>query len=177
MITTKNIRAMMFKDIKQNYPVFIFNKQDLSVVQGKVVSTTFPHVDMGNAQKVTPTALSPTNPLGTQMVVDVTIEAGGKTATYTIPESLSVTYAGNIVLSTDRDGIAREVEALKSSAEQVLLSVEKQKEIVEKTTALLAELNPVYKEKKENEERFTKIESSVAEMKTMLSNFIKEFKG
>lgn len=166
----------MFKDIKQNYPVYILNKQDLSVVQGKVVATTFPHVDM-NAQKVTPTAISPTNSLGNQMVVDVTIEAGGKTATYTIPESLSVTYAGNIVLSTDREGIAREVEALKSSAEQVLLSVEKQKEIVEKTTALLAELNPVYKEKKENEERFTKIESSVAEMKTMLSNFIKEFKG
>lgn len=167
---------MMFKDIKQNYPVFIFNKQDLSVVQGKVVATTFPHVDV-NAQKVTPTAISPTNSISTQMVVDVTIEAGGKTATYTIPESLSVTYAGNIVLSTDREGISREVEALKSSAEQVLLSVEKQKEIVEKTTALLAELNPVYKEKKENEERFTKIESSVAEMKTMLSNFIKEFKG
>lgn len=167
---------MMFKDIKQNYPVYILNKQDLSVVQGKVVATTFPHVDM-NAQKVTPTAISPTNSLGNQMVVDVTIEAGGKTATYTIPESLSVTYAGNIVLSTDREGIAREVEALKSSAEQVLLSVEKQKEIVDKTTALLAELNPVYKEKKENEERFTKIESSVAEMKTMLSNFIKEFKG
>lgn len=167
---------MMFKDIKQNYPVYILNKQDLSVVQGKVVATTFPHVDM-NAQKVTPTSISPTNSLSNQMVVDVTIEAGGKTATYTIPESLSITYAGNIVLSTDREGIAREVEALKSSAEQVLLSVEKQKEIVEKTTALLAELNPVYKEKKENEERFTKIESSVAEMKTMLSNFIKEFKG
>ena len=171
----------MFKDIKQNYPVFIFNKQDLSVVQGKVVATTFPHVDMNSAQKVTPTALSPTSPLGTQMVVDVTIEAGGKTATYTIPESLSVTYAGNMVLSTDREGIAREVEALKSSAEQVLSSIGRQKEIVEKTTSLLAELSPVYKEKKETEERFSAIEEtvtgvkgSVEELKKMMSDFIKK---
>ena len=172
---------MMFKDIKQNYPVFIFNKQDLSVVQGKVVATTFPHVDMNSTQKVNPTALSPASPLGTQMVVDVTIEAGGKTATYTIPESLSVTYAGNVVLSTDRDGITREVEALKSSAEQVLSSVDRQKEIVEKTTSLLAELNPAYKEKKETEERFSAIEEtvtgvkgSVDELKKMMSDFIKK---
>ena len=172
---------MMFKDIKQNYPVFIFNKQDLSVVQGKVVATTFPHVDMNSAQKVTPTSLSPASPLGTQMVVDVTIEAGGKTATYTIPESLSVTYAGNMVLSTDREGIAREVEALKSSAEQVLSSVDRQKEIVEKTTSLLAELSPAYKEKKETEERFSAIEEtvtgvkgSVDELKKMMSDFIKK---
>lgn len=172
---------MMFKDIKQNYPVFIFNKQDLSVVQGKVIATTFPHVDMNSAQKVNPTALSPTSPLGTQMVVDVTIEAGGKTATYTIPESLSVTYAGNIVLSTDRECITREVEALKSSAEQVLSSVDRQKEIVEKTTSLLAELNPAYKEKKETEERFSAIEEtvtgvkgSVDELKKMMSDFIKK---
>nr|DAH23874.1 MAG TPA: hypothetical protein [Bacteriophage sp.] len=36
------------------------------------------------------------------MVIDVTIESNGKTATYTIPENLSVTYAGDIVLSTDK---------------------------------------------------------------------------
>ena len=35
------------------------------------------------------------------MVVDVTIELNSKTATYTIPENLSITYAGDIVLSTD----------------------------------------------------------------------------
>jgi hypothetical protein len=36
------------------------------------------------------------------MVVDVTIEANSKTATYSIQENLSVTYAGDVVLSTDK---------------------------------------------------------------------------
>ena len=29
---------MLFKDIKQNYPVFILNKQDLSLIQGKAIN-------------------------------------------------------------------------------------------------------------------------------------------
>ena len=55
--------------------------------------------------------------------------------------------------------------------------VERQKEIKEKTASLLVELNPVYKEKKNTEERFTKIENSMSEMKNMLSSFIREFKN
>lgn len=50
------------------------------------------------------------------MMVDVTIEVEGRTAVYTIPENLVVTYASNIVLSTDREGIAREVETAKATA-------------------------------------------------------------
>lgn len=111
------------------------------------------------------------------MLVDVTIETAGRTATYSIPENLSVTYAGNLVLSTDKDGISREVEAAKNSAEQALKQVEQQRKIVERSTALLSELNPVYREKKETEERFSKIETSVSEMKNMLAGFIKEFKN
>lgn len=166
---------MLFKDIKQNYPVFILDKQELKVSQGKVVSAAFPRIDMNAGVK--PGNVSPTNPTGAQMVVDITIEADGKTATYTIPENLAITYAGNIVLSTDRDGLVREIEAMKNAAEQILSTVDHQKAIVEKSSALLAELNPIYKEKIETEERFGKIENSVSELKDMLSNFIKEFKS
>nr|DAW46631.1 MAG TPA: hypothetical protein [Caudoviricetes sp.] len=85
------------------------------------------------------------------MVVDVTIELTGKTATYTIPENLSITYAGDIVLSTDKNGLAKEVESMKNTAEKIIESVPRQKEVIEKSTALLADINPVYKEKKETE--------------------------
>lgn len=173
---------MLFKDIKQNYPVFILDKQELKVIQGKVVSTAFPRIDIAGGTK--PVNISPTNPTGAQMVVDITIEADGKTATYAIPENLAVTYAGNIVLSTDRDGLVREIEAMKNAAEQILSSVDHQKAIVEKSSTLLAELNPVYRERIKTEERFGKIEGSVAEMKDsvaeikeVLTSFIKELKG
>ena len=166
---------MLFKDIKQNYPVFILDKQELKILQGKVLSAAFPRVDMNGGVKTN--NFSPTNPTGAQMVVDVTVEADGKTATYAIPENLSITYAGNMVLSTDREGLSREVEAMKNAAEQILSSVDRQKDIVEKSSALLAELNPAYRDKMQTEERFGEIESSVSEMKEMLSNFIKEFKS
>lgn len=164
---------MIFKDIKQNYPVFILDKQALTITQGKAIAVAFPRLDLNK------------NVVGTtQMVVDVTIEAEGKTATYTIPESLSVTYAGNLVLSTDRQGLVNEVEAMKTAAEQALSSMERQKEILAKSSALLAELNPAFKEKQETEKRFGQIEDSICEIKDLLkaqqeamTNFIKEFKS
>lgn len=163
---------MIFKDIKQNYPVFMLDKQALTITQGKAIAVAFPRMDLNKNTAVT------------QMVVDVTIEAEGKTATYTIPENLSVTYAGNLVLSTDRQGLVNEVEAMKTAAEQALSSMERQKEILAKSSALLAELNPVFKEKQETEKRFGQIENSIHEIKDLLkaqqeamANFIKEFKS
>ena len=156
---------MLFKDIKQNFPVYILDKQSMSFTQGKVQSVSFPHIDNSS-------------PMGMgKTVIDVAIEADGKSGTYAMPENLSVVYAGNIVLSTDRDGIMREVEAMKTSAEQILASVDKQREIVEKSTALLTELNPEYKAKQQNEQRLSSLESSMKELKDMMAGFIKEMKG
>lgn len=108
------------------------------------------------------------------MVVDVSIEADGKTANYVIPESLSVTYAGNLVLSVDRQGLAGEVESMKAAAEQAIASIEQQKRILEKSTSLLAELNPAFREKQETEQRFGKIEATMGELKDMLSRLVNQ---
>lgn len=153
---------MLFKDIKQNYPVFILNKQDVTFSQGKVTSVSLPHMDNSN-----PMVMG-------KSVIDVAIETEGKSATYAIPENLSIVYAGDIVLSTDRDGITREVEAMKASAEQAIKNVERQKMIVEKSTSLLTELNPVFKERQENEQRMTKMENSIEELKNMFAGFMKK---
>lgn len=153
------------KDVKQNYSVYILNKQDITITDGKVISVGFPHLDLS-----TKPAMGQS-----QMVVDVTIEANSKTAIYSIPENLSVTYAGDVVLSTDKQGLMAEVEQMKNTAEKILESVPKQKEVVDKTTILLSELNPVYKEKKETEQRFSKIEESISRMESTVNNFINSF--
>jgi len=152
---------MTFRELKQNYPVYMLDRRELRVSQGKATSVAFPRADLAT----------------TKMVVDVTIEADGKSATYAIPDTASLTYAGDIVLSTDREGLAREVEAMRASAEQALASVDRQREIAEKSKSLLAELSPSYREKAETEERFGKIESSVSDIRSMLDKFISEFKG
>lgn len=153
---------MLFKDIKQNHIIHILDKEEMKYFQSKALSVSFPRMSM--AQNGT-----------TQSVVDVNIELDGKTATYSIPEHLSITYAGNLILSTDAEGLSREIEIMKNNAEQILCSVDKQKKIVEKASDLLVQLNPSFREKKNIEERFNKIETGMTEMKNMLSGFIKEF--
>ena len=164
------LQIMLFKDMKPNYSVFILDKEEMTVVQGKVKTASFPRMDTSNGT--------------TKMVVDIEIEADGKSATYAIPENLSVTYAGNLVLSTDRDGLLHEIEARQTYAEQVLATVDKQKTIIERAKKLRAELNPAYREKQENEKRFGQIEGAISEMKDlmkaqqeMMTNFIKKFES
>lgn len=118
---------LLFKDIKQNYPVYILDTQEFSLIQGKATQVSFPRLEMN--QKTDKT----------EMVVDVTIEANGKMATYAIPESHSVTYAGHLVLSTEKSGLTSEVEAQKANAEQVLASASKAQNIIDKAPSLLAE--------------------------------------
>ena len=162
---------MLFKELKQNYPVYILDKQEVTFTQGKVISVSLPRMGVGNGTMPMMPTSSPT-----AMLVDVTIEADGRTATYSIPENLAVTYAGSTVLSTDREGISREIEAMRATAEQVLSSVDRQKEILDKTQSLLAELNPTYKEKKETDERFNRIEGDVSEMKSMVRDLLNKLK-
>lgn len=173
LLTIQKISYMLlFKDIKQNYPVYILDIQEFSLIQGKATQVSFPRLEMN--QKTGKT----------EMVVDITIEANGKMATYAIPESHSVTYAGHLVLSTEKSGLTSEVEAQKANAEQVLASASKAQNIIDKAPSLLAELNPMYKEKQETEQRFGKIEGSIGEMKElmkkqqeMMENFIKKFES
>lgn len=150
---------MLFKDIKQNYSVYVLDKDKLSLSDGKAITVVFPRYDL--TAKTT--------------VVDVTVDVSGKTATYAIPENLSVTYAGNLVLSTDKEGLVREVEAMRTSAEQIIASVDHQKEVIEKASVLLSELNPQFKEKQETEKRFANIESSVHKIEELVTNFINNF--
>lgn len=145
---------MTFKELKQGYPVYILDKEKLTVKQGKVVNASFPRID--------------NQPSGRQMVVDVTIDANGKNAVYTMPEDSAVVYANNLVLSTDQHCLTVEVEKMKADAERILSTVDMQKEIVEVADDLLAQLNPSFREKRETEQRFEKIESRLDKLITLM---------
>lgn len=135
---------MTFKELKQGYPIYVLDKDKLEVKNAKVQNAAFPRVDTMNGQR--------------QMVVDVTVECDGKTATYTMPEDSCVVYANNLVISTHQQGLIAEVEKMKDEAEQILASVERQEKIVNTADDLLAQLNPTLKEKRETEQRFQQIE-------------------
>lgn len=153
---------MLFKDLKNGYPIFIFDREKVTFTQAKVVDVTAPHFDNHYG-----------NP--TEMVVDVTIEGFSKP--YTFKENTNTGYLNNLVISTERDNALREVEALQSQAEQAWNKRDYYKETAEKCSQIRAEFSPAFKEKKETEERFTKLEGSVGELKNMIKDLVKELKG
>lgn len=157
---------MLFKDLKIGYPVYIFHKDgEKRITQGKVTA-------------ISPSRLPQTPSLQTmQMVVDVTIDDGGSSRTYAIPDNTSVTYTNGLVLSTDREGVIREVEILKNQCADELAKIEEYRKSVSECEKILTEWNPVFREKRETEERFSKLETSMSDLKSMMSGLIKELRG
>lgn len=142
---------MTFKDIQKNHPVYILDKAKVELRQGKVIESA-PHLNTGMI------AISGSG----QPMKDITIELDGKQTVYTIPEHLSVTFAGDIVLSTNKEGLSSEVERMKNEAETLLSSVERMKTVKNKSEELLADLNPTVREKRETEKRFKSIEEEIS---------------
>lgn len=157
---------MLFKDLKIGYPVYIFHKDgEKRITQGKVTA-------------ISPSRLPQTPSLQTmQMVVDVTIDDGGSSRTYAIPDNTSVTYSNGLVLSTDREGVIREVEILRNQCADELAKIEEYRKSVSECEKILTEWNPVFREKRETEERFSKLETSMSDLKSMMSGLIKELRG
>ena len=154
-----------FRDIKQNYPIHILDKQEFEIYTGKAAAVSFPKLE------INPETNKP------EMMVSVTIEAGGKTATYAIPENLSVSFAGNLVFATEKHLLLNEAKAVKANAEQIIAAAPKAQKIIDKSSAIFAELDSTFKERQETEQRFNKIEGSISEMKEMMTNFIKKFES
>ena len=157
---------MLFKDLKIGYPVYIFHKDgEKRITQGKVTA-------------ISPSRLPQTPSLQTmQMVVDVTIDDGGSSRTYAIPDNTPVTYTHGLVLSTDREGVIREVEILKNQCADELAKIEEYRKSVCECEKILTEWNPAFREKRETEERFSKLETSMSDLKSMMSGLIKELRG
>lgn len=159
---------MLFKDLKIGYQVYILHKgEDIKVCIGKVTAISPPRFPQTQS-----------NFQAMQMIVDVTIEEEGVSKTYTTPDSLSVTYAGNdLVIATEREGILREIETIKTHNEDELSKVAHRRMVVTQCEKILSEWNPVFKERRETEERFNKLETSMTDLKSMLSGLIKELKN
>lgn len=154
---------MLFKDLKPGYPVYILDRSKMAATTGKATNISPSHLQQKGVQ---------TN---MQMVVDVSIDDGGDNKTYEIPDTLSVTYAGDVVLSTDRDGILREVEAIKAKSAEVVASVDKNRAIIESCDVILQNLNPDLADKKRQEERITGLEGKIDKIEGMLSRLIQKF--
>lgn len=159
---------MLFKDIQKGSAVFVLDKQEFSTTEGKVLSV-IPRMDI---DKQTGRSM---------MVVDVELDIEGKVDTFTIPEGLAITYARNLVLSTDRVGLVNEVNSICDRARKIIEAAPVQQRILDKAPEVLAILDPQVKERQRIDERFRVLEKSqevtandVAEIKSDLKELLKK---
>lgn len=166
---------MLFKDMKPGSTAYLLKREDgLKACHGKIVKVSdpyYPPVQAGHQG-----GFYQTNT--TQRYVDVVLEVEGATNTYSIPETLSVTFANsnNLVISTDKEGILKEVESIQRRNREELNSIDRWRKEIEDGEKILEEWNPAFAEKKEQDKRITGIENEVKGMKQMLAEFINEFK-
>lgn len=148
---------MLFKDLKQGYQVYVIKRGDVSLELAKVINVSLPHLDSSPGS--TP-----------QMSVDLTLEIDGKTTTFSIPEASSATYSGDLALMSDKENAVREVEAMKSQSEDAIASVPHHRKVVENCVGILSELNPSFKKEREHEERLSRLEDTITQIKEMIGN-------
>ena len=140
---------MLFKELKGNYPIFLLDRATLSFEQAKVMNVQ-PNYQSVNMNR---------------MEVNVTIQTKeGKQNTYAVADSEQSAYAGNLFISTSKDCIINEVNALKNASEEILSKVEEHKKTVERGKELLAELDTSFRDQQKTNERLNQMESKLDEI-------------
>lgn len=91
-----------------------------------------------------------------------------KLADFASEQMVNSDRANNLVLAIDQKDLIQELETMKTNAKLIIDSVDTQKTILQKADKLLLELNPVLKEKQQNEQRFSKIEDSLSQIAKLM---------
>lgn len=150
---------MTFKDLKEQSIIYVLDKNQVTVYNGKVTSI--------KPGKTNPQMLG-------GFILDFTIEYNGITQVFAIPDHLSVTYTGNnLILSVDQSSLIPELDKIIRDNETIVNNLEAIKAGITKAKNLKMDLDPSYREKQQTEKRFSQIESSISEIKDMLQQLIK----
>ena len=158
---------MIFKDIKKGYPIFVFDKSEVTLEQLEVINVSTSH-SIIDSKTGLPQFNSSFQPI--DMYVDITIKYNdNNTKTFVIRENSEITYADNLVIATSQNIILQEVEAFKRQSEQIIAQCDKCKDNVDKCNSIILAFNPIERDKQKNEERLTNLEQSVVDVKDSIS--------
>ena len=143
----------MFSDLKKGFEVYTLDVNDVPVFNvGKVVAVS-------DARFIQPRPGDYSTLQ--QRVVDITIEIDGQNRTYTVPEGQNVAKAAGITLSTTMEPIMNELTAIKRNAEEVIQSVEQNKKKISACDKIMEEVNPMFKQTREQDRKIEGIENKV----------------
>lgn len=156
--------SIQFRELRAGHVVHLLNKAQMEARQGKVVNVGTPYPEPSKPGQIAPTI---------NRLIDITIESEGQTQTYAIPETTSVTFAGDIVLSTEPDALIREVQAMRSQSEQAIAAFDMHKQRLSQCDAILEELDTSFRDKRVVEERLSRVEGFMEEIRGDVKNLLK----
>ena len=146
----------MFSDLKKGFQVHTLD------------TNTVPKYELGRVVAVSEPRYLPPQPGQYQTmqtrVVDLTVELTGETKTYTVPESQNVAKAMGITLSTSIDPIMNELNAIKNTSQEIIDSVDTHRAKIEACESILEEVNPAFKQTREQDRKIAGIENKVNDL-------------
>lgn len=149
---------IQFKDIRAGHTVYLFDRKSKEYIEAKVEGVKPPYFSVnGN---------SPAK------VVDVTLQVGDAPKTYVVGEDASVTYAGSLMLATEKQQVVLEVQSLRSTADAAVKAYDENVRTVELCDKVLERLDTSIAEKKENERRFSAIERNMENIMGKLNDLV-----
>ena len=165
---------MLFKEIKQGYPLYILNVNTLEVGTGTVTSVGQPHITQ-DKKKIAKGQL--------QMVIDVTANFGNTSQTIELTDSLSQTMSddGTMLITPNQEDVANGMRMVKARCEEALRNVDNYKEVIKRCDEQLPNFDPLYKQSIASEARFSEMQSTIdkqskdiVEMKEMIAKLLKK---
>lgn len=154
----------MFSTLRQNSNIYILDKNNTPTLKvGQVVNISTPQF------------------YGINQTVDITVNANGETIDFKkIPANLSVANINNVIISENQDSLVIEVESMIRNSKEIVDNIDYHKNIITIGEDILKQLNPKFAKEKEQEEKITKLESTVSgiqdniqDIKSMLQSVLK----
>lgn len=161
----------MFSNLRTNSQVYILHKE------------ASPYVDVGTVINVSqPVPKFPMNNFMNQqeLVVDVTVKINDSTVTLQkLPANLDIAdqgINGNMVITTSREAMNSEVDALRQKSLGILNSVDYHKKVVQDCEVLLQRLNPEFAEQKQQKQEIDTLKAQMSEMMLGMRELMAQFK-
>lgn len=161
----------MFSNLRTNSQVYILHKE------------ASPYVEVGTVVSVSqPVPKFPVNNFMNQqeLVVDVTVKINDNTVTLQkLPANLDIAdqgINGNMVITTSREAMNAEVDALRQKSLSILNSVEYHQKIVQDCEILLQRLNPEFAEQKQQKQEIDNLKAQMSEMMLGMKELMAQLK-
>jgi hypothetical protein len=161
----------MFSNLRTNSQVYILHKE------------SSPYVDVGTVVSVSqPVPKFPMNNFMNQqeLVVDVTVKINDSTVTLQkLPANLDIAdqgINGNMVITTSREAMNAEVDALRQKSLGILNSVEYHQKIVQDCEVLLQRLNPEFAEQRQQKQEIDTLKAQMSEMMSGMKELMAQLK-